>query len=53
MECEVRKKKSQGGNEKQRENKTKSWRSSHGGVVFMVKPPQRVEVIKKTQSHRE
>ncbi len=53
MECEVRKKKSQGGNEKQRENKTKSWGSSHGGVVFMVKPPPRVEVIKKTQSHRE
>jgi hypothetical protein len=28
-------------------------KQSHGGEVFMVKPTQRVEVIKKTQSHRE
>ncbi len=28
-------------------------KQSHGGGVFMVKPTQRLEVIKKTQSHRE
>lgn len=49
MECEVREKKNH--NEGMR-SKGKI-KQSHGGGVFMVKPTQRLEVIKKTQSHKE
>ncbi len=48
MECEVRKK-----NHKEGMSSEGKIKQSHGGGLFIVKPTQRVEVIKKTQSHRE